>query len=331
MKMGIWQQIRKTLSDILVSLSHLRNGEMLSFLYFLLIATAIWFLHTTQSDLQSTITYPIHYTELPGHITVSNRLPNSIQVSIKDKGARLYAYHFKRKKNALNIDLMALKNKDGICRVPTKNFESRIYNQLNPSAQILRIQPDSLVVYFVENERKNIPIELNADITLADQHMLTGEIEIQPKSINVSAPSEILESIKTIETEKLVLNELSDTTYASITLKEIDGLRFEQQKVDIMVPVEAFTECSFDISLQAIDFPQGYSLRTFPQKVNIRALVRESLYPQIKAEDFVIGIKYEDLIQTSGSLIQPQIISTPSDIRRLIIKPGQVECLIEKL
>ena len=98
-----------------------------------------------------------------------------------------------------------------------------------------------------------------------------------------------------------------------------------------MVPVEAFTECSFDISLQAIDFPQGYSLRTFPQKVNIRALVRESLYPQIKAEDFVIGIKYEDLIQTSGSLIQPQIISTPSDIRRLIIKPGQVECLIEKL
>lgn len=329
--MGLWQQIKKFISDTLVSLSQLRNGEVLRFLFFLFIAAAIWFMHTTQSETQTTITYPIKYSELPGHITVSNQLPNSIQVSIKDKGARLYAYHFKRKKNVLNIDLMALKNQNGICSLPTKNFEAKIYNQLKPSAQILRIQPDSLVIYFVENERKNIPIELHSDINLAPQHMLTGAIEVNPASVNVSAPSIVLDSIKTIVTEELVINDISDTCYCQVKLKKQDGLRYEQQEVEVMIPVEAFTEASFDIELQALDFPKDYILRAFPQRVNVKFLVRESLYPHIKPEDFVIGVKYEDLIASPNALVQPQIISQPSDIRRVIIKPGQVECLIEKL
>lgn len=330
-KMGIWQQIRKFISKALVSLSQLRNGEMLSFLFFLFIATMIWFLHTTQSEMQSTITYPIHYKDLPGHITVSNELPNSIQVSIKDKGARLYAYYFKRKKNALDIDLMALRSNDGICSVPTKTFEAKIHSHLNPNAQIMRISPDSLKVYFVENEKKTIPVELISDISLATQHMLTGKIEISPASIQVSAPSVVLDSISMIETEKLTINDINDTTYCRIKLKTQDGLRYEQNEVEVMIPVEAFTEASFDIELQALDFPEGYILRSFPQKVNVKFLVRESIYPQIKAEDFIIGISYKDLIHSPTALMQPTIIRQPSDIRRLIIKPGQVECLIEKL
>lgn len=331
MKKSVWQQIKTVFSEFLRSLYQLRNGELLTFLIFLVIATFIWFLHSTQSVTQSTITYPIHYKDIPGNITVSNKLLQSVQVTVQDKGGRLYAYYLKRKKNPLEIDLMALKSHNGIVSVPLSQFESKLYTNLKPSSRILRIQPDSLVVYYATNESKTVPVELISDISLQTQHMMTGKIDISPAMVNVYAPAEVLKSINSIKTKPLKLESLTDTTYTRVQLEPVDGLRYSHQEVDVRIPVEAFTECSFEVPVQGINFPEAYTLRSFPSKVNISFLIQESLYPQMRAEDFLIGVDYQELLQHPGGLIKPHVYASPQAVRRIIIKPQQVDCLIEEL
>ncbi len=331
MKEGIWQQIKTFVNNFLRSLYQLRNGELLTFLIFLIIATFIWFLQSTQSLTQSTISFPIRYKELPGNITVSNQLQENVQVTVQDKGSRLYAYHFKRKKLALEVDLMALKTGEGIVSVPMKQFESKIYAKLKPGSNILRIQPDSLLVYFVANESKKIPVTLASDINPAAQHMITGDIEISPAIVEAYAPMAVLDSIRMVKTQLLTLKDLKDTTYYRLSLETVDGVRFSHQEIDVMVPIEPFTECSMEVPVHGFLFPEGQSLRSFPSKVNISFLIPESLYPSMKAEDFLIGVDYEELRQQPNGLVEPRILEAPQTAKRILIKPQQVDCLIEKL
>ena len=327
---GIVGKIKAYITFAWNLLPRLVSGEMLRFLFFLLLATLIWFLHTTQSEVQTTISYPIHYKELPSNITVSNQLPSSLQVTVQDKGSRLYGYYFKRKKHTLNIDLMNLKQPDGICRISTKNFEPYFYSKYKPVSQILRIQPDSLVVFFVENESKQVPIRLQSDLQLAGGHTLTGEVELHPATVAVSAPKAILDTLKSVSTKVLRLKNLGDTTVCKLELQAMDGVRYSQEQIEVMIPVEAFTECSFDISLQALNFPADYKLKAFPAKVNASFLVRESLYGQMKAEDFALGVDYSDILAAPEGLVEVKVQACPKDISRLNIKPPKVECLIEK-
>jgi hypothetical protein len=306
------------------------NKEFYVFLLFLGLSILFWFLQSTQATSQTELSIPLRYGKLPENITVTNELPDCIKVAVRDKGSHLYNYHIHRRKLGLELDLLRWRADDGIGRISLEQFKPIIFAKLKPSAQILRISPDSLILYFVEKEQKDLPVKLNAQVALSRQYMLVEEPSIQPAFVRAYAPSSILDSLELVETEFLDLPVLRDSVSMDVKLKAIEGVHFDQTSVRVHFPVEEFTEVRYEIPVTGLDFPENLLLRSFPSKVVVSFLVSKSNYQSVKAEDFQLGISYRDLIESNEDLQSVKLIKTPDYVQRLSLHPDKVECLIEK-
>ena len=325
-----WAKARRLFRKTYYLLFSNKNKEFYVFLLFLGLSVLFWFLQSTQAVSQSELSIPLKYGKLPEHIIVTNELPRSIKVTIRDKGSHLYNYFTRRRKLGLELDLLRWREEDGISRIPLEQLKPAIFAKLKPSAQILRISPDSLILYFVEKEQKDLPVKLNAHIGLSQQYMLVEEPSVLPAFVTAYAPASILDTLRQIETEALDLPVLKDSISLNVKLKAIEGVHFSQTTVKVHLPVEEFTEIRYEIPVHGMDFPDNLLLRSFPSKVTVSFLVSRSNYQAVKAEDFRLGISYQDLIKSKEDLQSIQLIKIPEYVRRLSLHPDKVECLIEK-
>lgn len=325
-----WTQVRKFFRKTYYLLFLNKNKEFYVFLLFLGLSVLFWFLQSTQATSQTELSIPLQYGKLPENVIITNELPGSIRVTVRDKGSHLYNYYTRRRKLGLELDLMRWRVEEGISRIPLEQLKPAIFAKLKPSAQILRISPDSLILYFVEKEQKDLPVKLNAQIGLSRQYMLVEEPSIQPAFVRAYAPTSILDTLRLVETELLDLPVLKDSISLDVKLKIIEGVHFSQASVRVHLPVEEFTEVRYEIPVKGLDFPENLLLRSFPSKVTVAFLVSKSNYQSVKAEDFHLGISYLDLIESNEDLQSIKLIKTPDYVRKLSLHPDKVECLIEK-
>ncbi len=325
-----WTQVRKFFRKTYYLLFFNKNKEFYVFLLFLGLSILFWFLQSTQASSQTELSIPLEYGKLPENVIITNELPANIKVTVLDKGSHLYNYHIHRRKLGLELDLLRWRAEEGISRIPLEQLKPAIFAKLKPSAQILRISPDSLILYFVEKEQKDLPVKLNAQIGLSRQYMLVEEPSIQPSFVRAYAPSSILDTLRLIETELLDLPVLKDSISTNVKLKAIEGVHFSQATVRVHLSVEEFTEVRYEIPVMGLDFPENLFLRSFPSKVTVSFLVSRSNYQSVKAEDFHLGIYYRDLIESNEDLQSIKLVKTPDYVQRLSLHPDKVECLIEK-
>ena len=113
-------------------------------------------------------------------------------------------------------------------------------------------------------------------------------------------------------------------------MEPINTVVFEQEKVDITIPVEITTEKSMEISITPINFPKGITLRTFPATVTATFSVGISKFSNVNAKDIFVSLDYNEVIKKSCIKYPLQVNSTNPDIRNLRISPSEVETLLEK-
>lgn len=326
-----WKRFKQAVKKFVYWIGHVEKKEFFTFLLFLLIAATFWFLQNIQSTLEAELTIPIRYREVPDNITITNKLVPAVHVTIRDKGGHLYGYLFHKKKLGIEINLMNWRTPSGIGKIPVNSLETKLSSKLKPSAQILRMSPDSILVYYVEKESKTVPIHLNAKINPLPQHLLVNEPTITPSYVTVYAPIGILDSLKVVETAMLKVDNIGDTTLFEVALNSIDGVQFSQEKIQVSVPIEAFTEGSFTIPVTGIHFPENHELRSFPPTIQVSFLVNESSYGKISANDFQISVDYQDIIKSPNELCSLKIIRAPENVKRVVLKPELTDCLIEKI
>ncbi|MBQ9201116.1 MAG: hypothetical protein IJ154_01930 [Bacteroidales bacterium] len=320
-----WRYFKKTVRFLLSA----KRSEILTFLLFFFIATLFWFLENAQTVNETVISYPVKYRQLPGSVTISGELTPYVRVTVRDKGMHLYGYHFHRKSHPLEVDLMSWKNPEGVSRIPLSAYEAALSQALRPEAQIMRIQPDSLRIYYIEKESREVALHLNASIGTAPQYMLSGQPVLSPSTVTVFAPPAILDTLSCVETEPVTFKDLNDTTTAVLKIQSIDGARFSPGQVEVSIPVEAYTEASFELPVVGKNLPQGIILHTFPARIRVSFLVGVSQYAFLSAEDFELSIDYQYLTEHPGEL-QPILLSkAPAHVSRIRLSPDKADCLIE--
>jgi len=318
--------IRKICSFLKKTLSK----EVLTFLIFLLISCFFWVLQSLQEVSEMEMEIPISYSEIPPYISITNKLPEIIKVSLRDKGSNLYYSYRHRKELTVNIDLMKWYHKESVVKIPGSTFDTYLRNRLKPTTQLLRLKPDTIPVYFVEKSSKKVPVHLNSILSLLPQHIFSDLPIINPSVIEVFAPASVLEHLDRVETEMLELKNLDDSIAVILNLKPIEGVRFSTEKVKVRLDIEEFTEKSMMISVTGINFPDGEVLLSFPLSVKVTFFVGISAYSRISPNDFQISVDYTHLMQSDKKAQNVVLVKSPENVRNVRIQPETVDCLIEK-
>ena len=110
------------------------------------------------------------------------------------------------------------------------------------------------------------------------------------------------------------------------------GIKFVPASVEMVFPVDIYTEKTVEVPLRGVNFPAGKVLRAFPSKVSVTFQVGLSRFNKITESDFHINVSYEELLKLgSDKKYTVKLKSVPKGVNQIRINPEQVDFLIEQV
>jgi len=190
------------------------------------------------------------------------------------------------------------------------------------------MSPDTLFFRFDQMGQKRVRVKPVIKINLKKQFEISGDIKITPDSILVNGPQSVLDSLRFIPTETLLLEGANHTVSSQSRISPIKGLYFETPSVKVNIPIEEYTEEQLSVPVVLANQPPDLKVKLFPSKVKISFQVGLSRFSQIHPEDFKLSVSYSDIKEGKLRLkINPEL--NPAYSYALKINPEELEYLIE--
>ena len=140
----------------------------------------------------------------------------------------------------------------------------------------------------------------------------------------------ILKNIKEIKTDSFALKALSDTARVTLNLTPVRGAKIVPDKIEVMIPVEEVTTKKLTLPVISQNLPTGISMLTFPASVQINCMTPVSHFSKVRANDFSVGIDYNQLKDNMGKKVAVQIFKKPAFVKNVQVIPDSVEYILEE-
>lgn len=312
------------------------NKKLLVYVFFVGIATIFWFLNALGKEYITTVIYPVRYINLPQNKVLTNKLPEQLSLKVSAYGFDLIRYKLSTAflSNPFDVGFYTNNRIENSSSqkysLVTSQIVNRFERDLSSSIQLLNISPDTIWFEFSPILEKKIAVHANVSSTFEQQYKLDGAIYLDVDSILIKGPSSMLDSIDFIETNELVLTDLNKTVTKNVSLKKIEGVEFSQQKIEVTVPVDQFTEAKMIVPIKVSNLPDSLLLRMFPGDVKISYLVGFKKHDKVSVELFDIRVNYNHTSDEGSNKLLIKLISSPSFVANVRFSPQEVTYLIEK-
>jgi hypothetical protein len=305
------------------------SKDLLSFLLFIALSSAFWWIHALDKERETTLVLPLSYVGVPRNIRISNQLPSTISLIIKDKGLNLYSYA-RRQPKPLVLELgHAVLGKAGFV-INSEQLRAKLSGYLLPSTQLVDLYPNTIFVQHEQLMGKTIPVALFTHLEFAPQYMLSNRIQITPNKIRVFGSKKSLDDLKVVPTEFVQLKEISDTATFTCNLKPKPGLRYLPKEVKVRICVEQFTEKTIQLPINTLNCPNHLRIRTFPAFVNVTYRVGLSQFNTCDRNNIAVCFDYHDLVLAKEGKQKLKVINKRACISNIRIQPQEIEVLLEE-
>ena len=134
--------------------------------------------------------------------------PEEIGVRVRANGFQLLGYQLSPKK--VEIDLREARRVDKGFFISPQSYRNQIEGQIGQGVALLQIPADTIFMNFQQLNSKTVPVRVQALLDFAQNHMLDGEIKIEPAQIHLLGPPEEIDTIMEVRTELLSLSNLKE-------------------------------------------------------------------------------------------------------------------------
>lgn len=306
------------------------NKEFLIFLLFFVISSVFWLLKTLDEEYEQEFNIPVRMVNMPENAVLTTDVPSTVRVTLKDKGIVLlrymYATHFQP--IVINYKDYAPDNMD--ISISGIDLRRKITSVLASSTRITALRPDGLDISYIIGEGKRVPVRFNGDVRVDAPYFLS-HVKCWPDSVTVYADPGRLAQITSVNTDRLLYRNFKDTTFCSVPLAHIEGVKLVPSQVKVGLYPDMYTEKTVEVPIVGVNFPAGKLLKTFPSKVSVTFQVGLNQFKRITGDDFICTVTYESLLYTMTSNFKVVLKSVPQGVRHIKISPAYVDFLIEQV
>lgn len=322
--------VQRTLRTVRNFLLSPKSREFLIFLFFLVVAFFFWTLQKLNDTYEADLAIPVRLKNVPPNVVMTMLPPEKIHVQVKDRGTVLFNYLLGRSFYPITLDFEELKNEKNIIYIDASAYQKDIAAQLMTTTQINVIKPSSFNIVYTQGKTKKIPVVVQSHIETEKQYYIS-DTQIQPDSILVYAPQEILDTLTAAYTNSFTCTQVSDTIRRTEQLIAVRGTKFVPDKVDLQICTDMYTEKKVDVPIRAVNFPPDKMLKTFPSKVSLTFQVGLTHFKNITEKDFLITVTYDELLKCDSDKYQVKLKTAPQDVNYIRIDPPEVDFIIEQL
>ena len=302
------------------------NKEFLIFLFFLALSGAFWLLMTLNETMEREFKIPMRLTGVPRNAVITGELPDTVRVTVRDKGFTLVTYDFRplvfRFSNYADED-------EGKGVIPLTDVQKQVLSQMYGSSKLLQVKPGAFDFYFTYGTSKKVPVVFRGKITTNKSYYL-AHTEFYPSMVTVYANKQQLDKLQTVEIEPFNYRNLQDTIRQAVKIRKIRGVKIVPSTVRLSVYPDVLTEEAIDVPITAINMPPGMVLRTFPSKVTVRFTIGASLFRTIKPNLFKVVVDYEELAANPSDKCTLQLRSVPRSVSKASLEIDRVDYLLEQ-
>lgn len=308
-----------------------KNREFLIFLFFFALSAVFWLLQTLNETFETEITIPLKLTNVPTNLIITSELPDELRITVQDKGSILMKYLYGQPFAPVKVDYQHYEFTGLAGRVQLQEAEVRkaVVSQLFSSTKVMSIKPDTLEFFYNRGLKKKVPVRIDGVVEPAQQYYLRHVVS-KPDSVVVFAPPSILDTLQAAYTQSFYQTGLIESKTLAVPVRKIRGAKFIPDLLDVQIDVDIYTEKTVEVPIVGVNFPADKDLRTFPSKVSVTFKVGTKNYKSITADDFVLVVSYEELLNNSSSMIPLHLKSVPEGVSSVRIHPSEVDYLLEQ-
>ena len=300
------------------------SGKTNVFLVFLGLAIITSFTSKLVSTYEKNIDFTVLPSDLPNDKVLTDQSSEKISLKLKGYGFNFARYYFRNPELKFPVNEMKT-NKSSYIWTKEKNLFS-LERFVSPLT-LLNISEDSLVFYFDKYTTKLIPVKVLAEIKYTAGYGNFGPLKLRPDSVKVIGPSNTIQTINSVETELISIENVNNDLRGKIKLK-LDDLKntiIENTEVEYFLNVDQYTEETVDVNINVVSNFNKSSFNFFPKTVKVKFLVSVDNYVKINPIDFKIECYIDDLIKNDYSL---EVVKKPDFIKNISLSTNKIQLIM---
>jgi len=305
------------------------------FIFFIciLIAAIFWLLIKLSDVYTVDNAFNLTYNNEPSGMRVTKLIDSSLNMNITARGFAILKLNLFNDMENLDIDL----NNYSIESRGDKKYAIYTQELTNKLAKIVGISENNIqfskamVSFEMEkSSEKLIPVIPDYSISFISQYDLYKSVISNPSSVLVYGPQSILDTIKSISTKKLELENIMSNQVLKVELKNPnpDFLRLDINNVSLEFNVEKFTESEIVVPVNQSGLQ--YKIKTFPSQVKVYYRVAQKDFNKVRSHQFNILPVLNNLDILQVNKLPLELSKQPDFVRNVRIVPSYVEFLIIK-
>ena len=304
------------------------NRSILTFLVFLAISTGAWFLVKLSENYTTQTVFRLQFAEVPADQWIPSK-DHLVKMSLNIDGFHTLRYKMIREpKRMVTIALN---------EVPYRQEDENTYSfssqyVAEKVADMLDISPSDITmndgkIYFDMDwlKSKVVPVVLRSDIKTQRQYDLYGIPVLDPSSVTIYGPQEVIDTVRSVRTELVSRANVSESFSETVNLDLSGGkIHSNTKAVRATVNVEKYTEMDVEVPIRVAD---SLRMRFFPETMTVKCLVAMKDYASVVPDDFSVTVDVRQL-QVLEPLLDLRLAAWPKTVKILSTRPDKVEYLI---
>ena len=324
----------RSFKRILLTMKHGLAGkqarEAYVFLFFVAVATAFWVIQALQETYETEVAVPIELTDVPEGVVITRPITDTVYARVRERGMTLLSLYFKTQEEQLRMSFKNFDTHRQVGSVVVTNVQKRLAASVANNLTILSVRPDTVSFAYNRGVCCKMPVRVLGGVTTAAQYYIQ-KMTLSPDSVMVYAPRNVLDTLQAAYFEVDSCGALSRDSHITARRCVTGDVCYVPDTVVANVAVDMYTEKTVRVPVVGVNFPAGKHLRAFPSTVSVTFSVGTKLYNNIKSEDFVLAVPYEELMDRPSDTWHVHFRSLPPGVANPRFSPTEVEYLIEQM
>lgn len=303
------------------------------FFFCLLLSTSFWFLAALSKSYVTNLSVPLKYVKMSEDFLLTEEPPSQIEIKVSGNGFELLGEQMSLDRSAVEVNLnFARPLKNGLYAFSSKRLESNVIDALDKDLNLIQMVTDSIIFKTQEKVSLSLPVRPNLKLSYKTGYNLRGKAIITPQVVKVSGPKSLVDSLTYIETKELNYSEIADSVSYTVgfnTENLNENLTVVPSEVEILIPVEKFTEKVFNLEVAIKNSVDNTTIRTFPNEVKAVFLVPLSQYESFNEDLLLAKVNYNSESQNLKKL-EVSLDGIPTFAKLLRLEPNKVEFIVKK-
>ena len=324
------ERLKKRLFSFFKSESN--NKKLSAYTLFLFISFSFWFLSMLSKQHETTLKVHLIYSNFPADKLLATPVADFFEIRVKAPGFSILFYNlFDFPKLNLDIDDANTKpNKSGSEVFWIMNAKRKSVVEIIPtSMELLDISPERLIISFIDKAKKKVAINLNQFISLDSEIWFANPIVLIPDSVIIYGEKKQLDTIDFIDTEKLLLIEVSESSSNRVSPIIPDNLDCKIKNIEVLIDLEPFVEQLIECKIKVKNLKKRHSIKLFPEEVQVTLRAPKDKYSMLQADFLTLKVD-ASLITNKESTLDVEVENLPSFIQLQRVYPSKIEFLMIK-